>query len=168
MEIRQMNEKIDKLVEVSKGIEYTIENSIEHWRDVPEPALKYRPDADAWSPKEIIGHLIDSASNNHQRFVRLQLTARLTFPDYGQDNIHWVTIQNYQERRWTELLDLWSAFNFHMAHIVRTVDPACLSHVWQVDPTIQYTLFHLMVDYLRHLKDHVNQIDDTLNAFKES
>ena len=162
-----MNKRVDELIDVSKGIENTIVKAIEHWRDKPEPALKYRPEADAWSPKEIIGHLIDSASNNHQRFVRLQLTESLSFPDYGQDNIHWVTIQNYQERTWTELLDLWCAFDIHIAQIIRSVNPACLSHVWQVDPTTRYTLFDLMVDYLRHLKDHVNQIDDTLDAFKE-
>jgi hypothetical protein len=55
-----------------------------------------------------------------------------------------------------------------MAHIIRTVDPVCLSYVWQVDPTTRYTLYDLMVDYLRHLEDHVNQIDATLSAFKES
>ena len=162
-----MGNNVDKLVEVSHNIETTVIKAIEHWRDVPEPALRHRPDSGAWSTKEIIGHLIDSASNNHQRFVRLQLTDILTFPDYGQDNIHWVTIQHYQERAWTELLDLWCAFNIQIAHIIRSVDPACLSHAWQVDSSTRYTLFDLMVDYLRHLRDHVTQIDDTLDAFKE-
>jgi hypothetical protein len=132
---------------------------------LPEPTLTFRLSEDAWSIKEIIGHLIDSASNNHQRFVRLQLTDRLTFPDYGQDNIHWVRIQNYQDRTWEELLSLWRHFNIQMADIIRSVDPSCLSHFWQVDPQTSVTLFDLMTDYLRHLELHLDQIADTLEAF---
>ncbi len=162
-----MNKKIDKLVEVANGIENDVNDAAERWCDATETALRFRPAADAWSTKEIIGHLIDSASNNHQRFVRLQLTDQLTFPDYGQDNIHWIGIQKYQERSWTALLDLWRQFNHHLAHVVRSVDPDCLSHVWQVDANTRITLFDMMTDYLRHLKDHLDQIGDTLDAFKE-
>jgi hypothetical protein len=32
----------------------------------------YKPAPDKWSKKEILGHLIDSAANNHQRFIRAQ------------------------------------------------------------------------------------------------
>ncbi len=162
-----MNQKMDKLVEVAGRIEQAVNAAVERWRDLPEQTLRFHPSADDWSTKEIIGHLIDSASNNHQRFVRLQLTERLTFPDYGQDNIHWVRIQNYQDRKWTELLDLWRHFNNQLAHIIRSVDPACLSHVWQIDPHIRVTLFDLMVDYLRHLEDHLDQIGAILDASKK-
>ena len=75
-------------------------------RTIHEDKASVKLSADKWSLKEMVGHLIDSASNNHQRFVRLQLTDQLTFPDYGQNNIHWVGIQKYQERSWTALLDL--------------------------------------------------------------
>ena len=162
-----MNPKIDKLVEVASQIEQAVGGAVEHWRDLPEPTLRFRVSADAWSIKEIIGHLIDSASNNHQRFVRLQLTERLTFPDYGQDNIHWVRIQNYQDRKWSELLVLWHYFNVQLANIIRSVDPACLSHIWQMDPQTSVRLFDLMTDYQRHLIAHLDQIGDTLNAFNE-
>jgi hypothetical protein len=162
-----MNEKMDKLVEVAASIEQEVNAAIERWRDLPEPALRFHPSTDDWSAKEIIGHLIDSASNNHQRWVRLQLTERLIFPNYGQENIHWVRIQNYQDRSWTELLDLWRHFNNQLAHIMRSVDPSCLSHVWQADPKTRYTLFGLMTDYLLHLEDHLDQIGNTLSAFKE-
>lgn len=162
-----MLQKMDILVEVGGRVEQTVDSAIARWRDMPEERLRFRPSEDAWSAKEIIGHLVDSASNNHQRFVRLQLTEQLTFPDYGQDNIHWVRIQNYQQRNWTELLDLWRYFNQHLAHIIRMVDPSCLLHIWQVDPETSVTLFDLMTDYLRHLEDHLDQISDTLNAFKE-
>ncbi len=161
-----MKEKRDKLVQVADSIERGVNAAVERWRDIPEQTLKFRPSEDAWSTKEIIGHLIDSAANNHQRFVRLQLVEHLTFPDYGQDNIHWVRIQNYQDRQWKELLGLWRHFNIQLAHIIRSVDSACLSHVWQLDAKTRVTLFDLMTDYLRHLEDHLDQITDTLDAFK--
>ena len=144
-----MNEKINKLVEVANQIDQAVSAAVERWRDLSEPALRFRVSADAWSMKEIIGHLIDSASNNHQRFVRLQLTKSLAFPDYGQDNIHWVRIQNYQNRTWSDLLVLWHYFNTQLASIIRSVDPSCLAHVWQVDPQTSVTLFDLMTDYMR-------------------
>lgn len=156
---------IDKLVEVANDIDNIVDHAGERWAEVPEAALRFRPSDEDWSAKEIIGHLIDSASNNHQRFIRLQLTERLTFPDYGQDNSHWVRIQKYQSRSWTDLLDLWRHFNHHLAHVVRSVDPDSLSHVWQVEANIRVTLFDLMTDYVQHLKNHIVQITDTLAAF---
>ena len=160
-----MNQKNDELIKVAIQIEQAVGTAVEHWRDLPESTLRFRPAEDAWSIKEIVGHMIDSASNNHQRFVRLQLTESLTFPDYGQDNIHWVRIQNYQDRTWSELLELWHYFNMQLAFIIRSVDPSCLSHVWQAGSQTNVALFDLMTDYCRHLKEHLDQIKDTLNAF---
>lgn len=162
-----MNQKMDNLVEVASIIEQAANSAAERWRALPDQTLTFRPSEDAWSIKEITGHLIDSASNNHQRFVRLQLAEQLTFPDYGPDNNHWVRIQNYQDRTWEEILGLWRHFNIQLAHIIRSVDPACLSHVWKVDLKSSFTLFDLMTDYLRHLEVHLDQITDTLDAFKK-
>jgi hypothetical protein len=159
-----MNEKMDKLVEVADQLERTVDSAIERWRDLPEETLRLRPSAESWSIKEIIGHLVDSASNNHQRFVRLQIEQLLAFPDYSTDNILWVSIQKYQERIWPELLSLWRQYNYQLAHILRSVGPECLSHAWQVDSKTRITLFNLMTDYKRHLEDHLIQIGDTLNA----
>jgi len=162
-----MNQKIDRLNKVANKIEQHITSSVERWHGLPDKTLTFRPSENAWSTKEIIGHLIDSASNNHQRFVRLQLVKRLNFPDYGQDNIHWVKIQSYQQHPWHELLGLWRYFNLQLARIVRSVDPTCLTHVWQVDAKTSITLFDLMTDYLRHLENHLEQITDTIEAFQK-
>ena len=159
-----MIEKMDKLVQVADSIEQKVNAAVEHWRDLPDQKLRFRPSENDWSIKEITGHLIDSASNNHQRFVRLQLLELLTFPDYGQDNIHWVRIQNYQNRTWDELLGLWRHYNIQLAYIIRSVDPSCLNHVWQLDAENKVTLFDLIADYLRHLEVHLDQITDTLAA----
>ena len=162
-----MKEKMDKLLQVADSIEQKVNAAVEHWRDLPDKTLRFRPSENEWSIKEITGHLIDSASNNHQRFIRLQLLEHLTFPDYGQDNIHWVRIQNYQDRKWDELLGLWQHYNIQLAYIIRSVDLSCLSNVWQLDAQNRATLYELMIDYLRHLEVHLNQITDTLAAVNE-
>jgi hypothetical protein len=162
-----MNQTIDELNKVADKIEQQVDAAVDRWRALSDQFLTFRPSEDAWSIKEITGHLIDSASNNHQRFVRLQLVEKLSFPDYGQDNIHWVRIQNYQDRIWEELLGLWRHFNIQLAYVIRSVDPACLNHVWQLDTETRVTLFDLMTGYLRHLELHLDQITDTLEAFKK-
>ena len=163
-----MNRRIEELNKVAGRIEQHINAAVDRWRALSEEILTFRPSEDAWSIKEIIGHLIDSASNNHQRFVRLQLVKRLTFPDYGPDNIHWVRIQNYQQRNWEELLALWRYFNIQLAHIIRTVQPDCLDHVWQLERQTGVALFDLMSDYLRHLENHLQQISDTLKVVSQN
>jgi hypothetical protein len=158
-----MNPRIDELNKVADNIEQQVNSAVDRWRILSEQILTFRPSEDAWSVKEIIGHLVDSASNNHQRFVRLQLTDRLIFPDYGQDNIHWVRIQNYQEQKWGELLSLWRYFNIQLAYIIRSVDPSCLTNVWEIDAKSNASLYELMTDYLRHLELHLNQVAETLD-----
>ena len=162
-----MKEKMDKLLQVADSIGQEVNVAVERWRNLPEQTLRFRPSEDAWSIKEIVGHLIDSAANNHQRFIRLQLVEQLRFPDYGQDNIHWVRIQNYQDRIWEELLGLWRFYNVQLAYVIRTVDPVCLNHVWQIAAENRVTFFDLMTDYLRHIEAHLDQITDTLEAFSE-
>jgi hypothetical protein len=162
-----MAQQIDELNKVADNIMQQVQSAADRWHALPDKTLTFRPSKEAWSIKEITGHLIDSASNNHQRFVRLQLLEQLTFPDYGQDNIHWVRIQNYQARSWEDLLGLWRYYNIQLASIIRSVDPSCLNNVWQIDTETSVTLFELMIDYLRHLEVHLDQISDTLKAVEE-
>ena len=74
-----------------------------------------------WSKKEIVGHLIDSAANNHGRFVRAQLQEDLVFPGYDQDA--WVRVQRYRDRPWSDLVALWRAYNRHIACVMESADP---------------------------------------------
>jgi hypothetical protein len=120
-----------------------------------------RPADGGWSPKEIIGHLIDSASNNHQRFVRLQIQDRLSFPDYGSDNEKWVTIEHYNEMRFDDLLSLWKQYNGLLENIIRSVDPSKLQNYWETGEK-RPSLMFLMSDYLRHLKEHAASFNKTL------
>lgn len=125
--------------------------------------IEARPKSDEWSVKEVIGHLVDSASNNHQRFVRLQVSDGLNFPDYSRDNETWVSIQDYQNASWTDLLALWRYLNIHLAHVIRNVDGGCIDHVWVVDEDTTVSLSELMTDYLRHLQDHIEQINSLIH-----
>jgi hypothetical protein len=120
-----------------------------------EAAAQQRPDAEKWSWKEIMGHLIDSAANNHQRFVRLQIEPTLSLPSYRQPD--WVRVQHYRDRRWSELVELWNAYNRHLAHIMRHADPQAAGHVWKA-PDGDLALAFLMTDYLKHLRHHLAQI----------
>ena len=122
---------------------------------------------DHWSSKQIIGHLIDSAANNHARFVVGQLKNDLVFPGYDQND--WVTTNHYQQRPWSELIELWRAYNLHLHHVMSNADEAKLNtprtlHSLQeiafktVPQSEPVTLEYLMKDYVDHLKHHLAQV----------
>lgn len=126
-----------------------------------------RPAPGQWSPKEIIGHLIDSASNNHGRFVRAQLQDDLIFDGYEQ--AEWVRVEGYQGRKWADLVLLWQALNHHLAHVMATADPDALTKprarhnldalAWRpVERGEPATLEYFMRDYVGHLKHHLRQV----------
>jgi hypothetical protein len=145
----------------------TVERGAAALRAIPDEESARRPAAGKWSPREIIGHLIDSASNNHQRFVRAQFQDHLVFPGYVQDA--WVNAQRYQEAPWPELIALWSGLNRHLARVMEAV-PASVrmrehrQHnlheiAWRtVPPTEPATLDYFMRDYVGHLKHHLRQV----------
>lgn len=149
---------------LASDIEKTVNEVCQQLRSLPDETIEGRSSPGDWSVKEIVGHLIDSASNNHQRFVRLQVADGLVLPDYSQDNDAWVSIQSYQGAPWDELLALWRYFNLHIARVIRIVNAECIDHVWVVDENTSVTHGELMIDYLRHLKDHLQQISERVNS----
>lgn len=124
-------------------------------RIAPDAAME-RPAPGKWSPKEIVGHLVDSASNNHQRFVRAQEGVEMRGPGYAQD--HWVAAQGYQSRDWQEVIALWEAYNLHLAHVIRAIPAARLATPCIIADREPVTLLYLVQDYLAHLKHHLRQI----------
>lgn len=145
----------------------TIVSATARLRNIPETQSGQKNSPDDWSAKETIGHLIDSAANNHQRFVRAQFTDDLVFPGYEQDQ--WVNSQNYRDESWSELIQLWSSYNLHLVHVAsaipedvltrprsrHTLDQIAFNLVDKNDPA---TLEYLIRDYLDHLRHHLDQI----------
>src|SRR5260221_551307 len=109
-----------------------------------------------WSPKQVIGHLIDSAFNNEQRFVRAQLGPSLSFPGYAQDA--WVATQAYGERSWADVLALWSEVNRHLAHVIAHIEPRALGTPCTIGEGAPVTLRFVAEDYVRHLHHHLAQV----------
>jgi hypothetical protein len=109
-----------------------------------------------WSPKQVLGHRIDSAANNHQRFVRAQEGSDLRFPAYDGDR--WVACQRYGSRPWSDLIDLWRAYNRHLAHVLRSIPASRASVPCAIGEGAPVTLAGLASDYLRHLRHHLDQV----------
>jgi hypothetical protein len=132
-------------------------------RDIPqrlaaisEQEASHRNGEGRWSRKEILGHLIDSASNNHQRFIRAQLAPHVDLPGYQQES--WVRLQAYQDALWSELVDLWFRYNRHLARVIAQVPPEALAHTISIDGRAPVTLGFVIDDYVRHLEHHLGQI----------
>jgi DinB superfamily len=145
----------------------TIDSAARRLHQINEAQSEQPRTEEHWSSKQIIGHLIDSATNNHARFVLAQLKTDLVFPGYDQNQ--WVQVQHYQEASWPQLVALWRAYNLHLLHVMSYVPPEklsqlCTQHSLQniafetVGDTEPTTLEYLMKDYVVHLKHHLSQI----------
>jgi len=109
-----------------------------------------------WSRKQVVGHLIDSASNNHQRFVRAALQPSLEFPRYDQDGN--VRVQAPQDADWPLLISLWAAYNRYLAHIIAHLPASKLDTICRIGDGDPVTLGFIASDYVRHLLHHLQQI----------
>jgi hypothetical protein len=103
--------------------------------------------------KQLLGHLIDSAANNHQRFVRTSLADDIQFPAYAQEG--WVRAQAYDQAEWADLVQFWTNYNRHLLHLIDHLPPATYQHRCQVGTDAPVTLDFLIRDYLEHLKHHL-------------
>lgn len=123
---------------------------------IPESDSQKKSTPEKWSKKEILGHLIDSAANNHQRFVRGQLSAELRIPGYEQQD--WVTTQRYQLQPWANLVQFWKSYNVHLLHIISVMPQRVLGNYCVIGDDEPVTLEFVIQDYVRHLKHHLEQI----------
>ncbi|MFN8597940.1 MAG: DinB family protein [Anaerolineae bacterium] len=149
-----------------------IDRAADQLRALPEAHADRAVDGQ-WSAKQILGHLIDSAANNHQRIVRAQFTNDLVFQGYAQEE--WLRVQFYVDEPWSAMIDFWQLYNLHLAHVIAHIPAETLTQprlphsldriAWQIVPADQpATLEYLIRDYVGHLQDHLKQLfatDDT-------
>ncbi len=124
----------------------------------PSPAGETgrRPAPEKWCRREILGHLLDSAFNNHQRFVRAQLADALDTAGYAQDD--WVRVQGYAEADWGALVALWEGVNRHLARVMARIPAASLATPIRIGGQPAVTLEFVVADYLRHVEHHLAQV----------
>lgn len=155
--------------DVIEDFRRAVEEGAERLLAMSEAESELRSGGDGWSAKETVGHLIDSAANNHGRFVRAQFKDDLVFEGYAQDE--WVAAQNYRQASWPQLVQFWRLYNLHLAHVMSNARPAELTRprhphtldkiaLRLVDGREPATLEYLMRDYVTHLKHHLAQILD--------
>ena len=145
----------------------TLESAVEEFRGILAgvPAeLSRISDAHAgaptapehWSRKQILGHLLDSAANNHHRFVRAQIEGKLTMPAYAQQD--WVAIQDYKTLAWNDLVAFWTAYNRHLLHLMEAIPGPNRKNPCRIGDDQPVTLEFLVIDYVHHLKHHLHQV----------
>jgi hypothetical protein len=114
----------------------------------------------AWLRKEVLGHLLDSAANNHVRFAFTALNGQYSGPRYEQNE--WVRLHDYRGISWRELLDYWRVRNLLLTRVVTQIPEAALESTCRIGENEPVSLRFLITDYLAHLEHHVNQILDGL------
>ncbi|HTP12932.1 MAG TPA: DinB family protein [Bacteroidota bacterium] len=144
------------MIDVARSLKAKIDAVKPRLLAISNDAAGAKPVPDKWSYKEILGHLVDSASTNHQRIVRMQ-----QIPDIGKfsyDQQRWVAVQQYASEPWPELVEFWYLFNAHLAHVIAHVDQGALQHTCDVGYAKPATLKFIIEDYLRHVEHHITQI----------
>ena len=144
-----------------------LQSSIPKLADISEQLASEKPDADKWSKKEILGHLIDSAINNHRRFKTFLHQEHLVFDGYNQDNE--VVMNDYQHRPFTDINNLWSGMNQQIIQVIKTIPHERLTKKYpqhnyhkigfkRIPEKEQSTIQYLILDYIGHLEHHLSQI----------
>ena len=144
--MKELSEKLVRAVQTSEGKLRQVSEG-----ESVKPVLK-----GGWSRKQVIGHLIDSASNNHQRFVRAALQGSLAFPGYDQNGC--VRVQAVQSAPWPLLVALWMNYNLYLAHVIAHLPADKLAAQCKIGDNEPVTLKFLAEDYLTHLVHHLGQI----------
>lgn len=144
-------------------IRHAIERLIRITDEVPEQLVamgeekfSYKPSPDKWSKKEILGHLIDSAANNHQRFVRGQFEHH---PEIRYDQNKWNEFNFYQEINSTLIINFWTVYNKQLIEIIKRIPAENLTRQVRVGEDL-LTLEFLITDYVEHMEHHLEQITD--------
>jgi len=152
---------------VTKGVL----NLIKEWEakllELGKDIITTRRNSQNRTIKQIVGHMIDSASNNTHRIVHMQYqSSPLIFPNYATNgnNDRWIAIQNYQDENWEDMINLWKYSNIHILHVIKNVNSSKLDNQWHYSEERLISLKAGIIDYLRHFKLHLDEIDELVNV----
>ena len=146
---------------IDSDLNTTVQAFYRKYKNTDDKKASLRPEPAEWSLKEIIGHLINSASIYHQRFVGLQTVDEMAFPEYQKHYPEWIGIEKFNDLRLADLLLMWKQYNILLGHIIRTVNREKLGN-YLLAGDRKRTLESLITDYVRHLKEHLVQFEQTL------
>lgn len=153
----------------TKTITDEIISIINEWQprlaSLPNETISLRRNMQDRTIKQILGHLVDSASNNIHRIVHLQYQPTpLVFPNYATfgNNDRWIAIQNYQDEEWINMILLWKYSFIHLCHVIRNVDHSKLTNEWISGPGKTITLEEMITHFNEHLKLHMSEINDLI------
>jgi hypothetical protein len=143
--------------EIAEQLKNIAEEYAGELKKVREETYSFKPNANKWSKKEILGHLIDSAQNNIRRFVvgQYEEAPRII---YKQDD--WVAIADYQNYSTKDLIGFWRLINNHASIILSRISPEMAQRKCDTNDTVLHTIEWLAADYIKHLLHHLHQILD--------
>jgi hypothetical protein len=147
----------------SKDLKTLVIALYEKYKETDPDLASIQLGEEKWSVKEIIGHLIDSAANNYQRFIRLQESKELNFPGYDYT---WIKLIPYNSYPFEPLIELWKHFNLLLCHIIDNLDEETLSHIWKSEEGDK-SLSFLVEDYIVHLKFHIEHLADRIKELND-
>jgi hypothetical protein len=134
----------------------TIHRELTNLRKVTEERAGLARAPGKWSPKEELGHLIDSAANNHIRFVGGAMEPEFHGPGYQQDE--WVRLHGYQDLSWQTILNVWFQYNILLAGLVERIPDNRLETLCFIGPNPPVTLEFVIDDYILHMQHHIDQL----------
>ena len=123
---------------------------------ISEEKMAAKPSPNKWSKKEIIGHLVDSATNNHQRFVRGQFE---DVPEIRYDQNKWNEYSFHQQIDSKQIIQFWTIYNQQLIEIIKRIPAENLKREIKVGENL-LTLEFLITDYVEHMEHHLKQITD--------
>jgi hypothetical protein len=146
---------------IAADLHAAVDAGLQLFQRIDETRTARRPEPGKWCAREVLGHLVDSACNNHRRFVTGQGAGPLAFDGYDQDA--WVSRQRYAEVPFRDLVAFWCAYNRHLAHVIASAPPETLARSGRA-PNGQddVTVGFLMEDYVTHLRHHLDQLPKLL------
>jgi hypothetical protein len=141
---------------LSQSLRETVTDEEPRLRAISEQAAGSIPLTGGWSKKQELGHLIDSAINNHVRFVKAALENGYSGPSYDGDG--WVTMAGYDAASWPGLIDLWKSHNQALVRVVDNIPHERFSAHCRVGDAQPVTLQFLIDDYVLHMRHHLDHM----------